>query len=82
MYNERSPFVLEQGEDFDEESWEDLCSESRFHLAVRFGVPKAALWLMENKAETSFRDAKGLSRLDLARNSGDYEILGALKPML
>jgi ankyrin repeat protein len=80
--NERVPFTLEDGEMLDEETKRKHCSESPLHLAVRSNVPKAVLWLVENGANTSIRDAKGLTALDYARKSNNNAMLEALKPFL
>ena len=79
--NERLPFVLEEGDRLDEETKQERCSESPLHLAVRRRAPKAASWLLKNGANTTMRDAKGLTALDLAWESGDKTMLECLKPL-
>ena len=80
--NERLPFTLEESEMLDEETHRERCSESPLHLAVRSSVPKAALWLLENGADTSIQDTKGLTALDRARKNGDSVMVKNLKLFL
>lgn len=80
--NEKVPFTLDEGEVLDEETKRERCSESPLHIAVRSNTPKAALWLLENGADTSIRDAKGLTALDCARKSNNSAMLAELKPYL
>jgi hypothetical protein len=73
--NERLSFTVNESYWLDEETRKERCSETPLHLAVRHKALKSASWLLKNGADTTIQTTRGLTALDLARESGDTAML-------
>ena len=80
--NERLSFTVNESYRLDEKTKKERCSETPLHLAVRHKALKSASWLLKNGADTTIQNTKGLTALDLARESGDTAMLEYLTLLL